>query len=254
MAEFPREYQDGFAKFALGLMSDDDWRMWLMFRARDLAKIVDRSIFRIIKKEPLEGISLLMQQLGITLAPPYERPPVTPDGGVSDAEYDVYTALFDPNSRREHPRRSCGVFEPETGFGWHGALDRGRLEFDEQARRYRVASSNKQFGRWARSETDVEPWRPACPEFYDRYVWLNRRRWPLEKRFVTPNGVRFPADCSMSEYGEMRAAIRLSRVGFSDDGRYGLVFLNHAGLGEYAVLERIDRTWQEVDSWITWHA
>lgn len=254
MTEIPREYLEGCARFALGLLPWSAWESWFLLRSRAIADIASDETCELLLTEPREGVARLLAEQGLRLRARFARPAGEEGEGeaVSAEEYAVYSALFQPaQGVVEH--RAGGIFDDHTE-GEKTAFGRGRLEFDAAAREfYAVEEELRPTSRLVRPAGPAAAWKGALPELQARYEWRNRRRWPLEKRFEAAGGCRFPAECMAEELKPYRVPVGLSRVGFSSDGRWALAYLRHGvHSGEYVVLERTAGGWHEVETWVAW--
>jgi hypothetical protein len=81
----------------------------------------------------------------------------------------------------------------------------------------------------------------------------NQCRWPLEKRFDVENGYRFVSELAEHEHELAGGAFCLSRVGFSFDGRFALVFIRYAITCSYYLwLERFPTGWERAELLMAW--
>ena len=92
-------------------------------------------------------------------------------------------------------------------------------------------------------------WFEQYPETLMQYESRNRQRWALEKRFEVENGFRF---VSQLMDHERRRPFCLSRVGFSANGQFAVVFIRYAvACSYYVVFERSSTRWSErTSAWL----
>lgn len=254
MTELPREYLEGCARYALGLLPWSAWESWFLLRAKAIEGATCEETFGLLMDEPEVGVSRLLEEQGVKLRPRFARPAGVEGEGeaVSTAEYAVYSALFQDGVSNV-ARQGAGIFDGWTE-GEKTSFGRGRLEFDASLGEFFVVEEElRPTSRLVRPTEPQPAWKAALPELQARYEWLNRKRWPLEKRFAAAGGCRFPEQCSPEELKSYRLPLGLSRVGFSSDGKWALVYLRHGvHSGEYVVLEQVDGGWREVETWVAW--
>jgi hypothetical protein len=249
VAGVPREFLDGMAEFAAGIRNWAEWRSWFAGRAARLVRVADRGLFEQLKRDPEAGVAAFLRHEGVTIRPPEPRHPGRPDDEVAAAEYEVYTALC----------RQLDLFlfdRPDTVFEDHTDRDsfctpasRPSLAFDEACREYQVVVP--EFAE--RFAFPFRRWFDRCPEMADQYESRNQRRWPLEDRFEVANGYRFVSASGDQEWDLVRGAFCLSRVGFSADCRFALVFLRcDVACSYYLVFEREPTRWERAESYMAW--
>jgi hypothetical protein len=245
----PREFVDGMAEFAAGLRRWPEWRSWFAVRASRLVRVVDRTLFEQLKRDPEEAVATLFRQEKVTLCPAEPRPVGRLDDPISPEEYEVYTAVCRQLDLFLFNRPDT-IFEDQTDRDTVGhSVNRPRLEFDETRREYRVVEPEL-------AERFLEPsrqWFVRHPEMPGQYRSRNDRRWSLEKRFQVENGYRFMSELGEHEQDLAQGAFCLSRVGFSADGQFALVFIRYAvTCSYYLVFERSPTRWERADFCVAW--
>jgi hypothetical protein len=96
-------------------------------------------------------------------------------------------------------------------------------------------------------------WFVRHPEMLGQYESRNQRRWPLEKRFQVENGYHLVSELGEHERHRARGAFCLSRVGFSADGQFALVFIRYAvACSYYLVFERVPTCWERAEFCMAW--
>ena len=237
------------AEFAAGLRRWPEWRSWFAGRAGRLVRVMDRTLFEQLKRAPEEAVAALLWQEEVTIRPAEPRHPGRPDDVVSPEEYEVYKALCRQLDlflfNRPHT-----VFEDQTDGDSVGNWGyRPRLEFDQARREYRVVEPVLA----ERFSMPFRRWPARHPEMLAQFEACNRRRWPLEKRFEVENGYRFASELGDHERDLARGAFCLSRVGFSADGKFALVFIRYTTTcSYYLVFERSPTRWERAEFCMAW--
>jgi hypothetical protein len=251
VAGLPRELLDGLVGFAAGVRGWPEWRPWFAGRARQLARILDRSLFEQLKRDPEGVVGSVLRNEGVTVRLAESRHPDRPDDPVTKDEYEIYAAVCQQTDLLQFDLPDT-VFEDETNRDSVGdAGNRLRLEFDEARREYRAV-------RPELSEAvslQLRLWFQRCPEMVDQYEARNQRRWPLERRFEVENGFRFVSELGDPDRDVVQGAFCLSRVGFSADGQVALAFIRYANCcAYYLVFKRSRNGWERAEfcmSWVT---
>jgi hypothetical protein len=237
------------AEFAAGLRLWSKWPSWFNPRAGQLVRLIDRSRFEQLKAHPEAGVAALLREEGVTIRPAeplrseFSETPLRPE------EYGVFSAVC----------RQFDLFrfnQPDTVFENQTAGDvvehpatRRRLEYDEQRREYKVI----QPGLVERFVDPFRKWFDRYPEMLAQHEWRNRCHWPLEKCFEVENGYRFMSELGVHERDKAQGAFALSRVGFSANGQFALVFIRYAvTCSYYLVFEGVGNSWQRADFRMAW--
>ncbi len=254
MANLPREYLDGIAEFAAGVRHWDEWPRWFNVRAGRLVRLLNRSLFELLKAAPQVGVVGVLHEEGVTFHTPTTAAPAAPapPAGPPDAdEYAVYTALcrqldlfrFDLPDTLFEDLTSGDVIQPP-------AL-RPRLEFDEASREYLVVRP----GLAEHFDGPSSLWVSRHPEMLAQYESRNLLRWALQKRFDVVNGYRLVSELGEQEQDRAAGAFALSRVGFSACGQAALLFVRLGmACGNYLLFERDSKAWRRREvgpGWIT---
>jgi hypothetical protein len=239
------------AEFAAGLRRWPEWGSWFNVRAGRLVRQIDRARFEQLKRDPQQAVANLLREEGVTIRAAEPPHPDQPEDGVSPEEYGVYTAVCRQLDLFLFNRPDT-VFEDQTdGDMFEHPLTRRRLEFDEARREYRVV----QPGLAEQFSEPFRRWFDRHPEMLSQYESRNRRRWALEKRFAVENGYRLVSELGEHEEGAAQGAFCLSRVGFSAEGRFALVFIRYAvTCSYYLVFERSQMSWDRAEfigAWVT---
>lgn len=248
MASVPRELLDGMVEFATGLRRWSDWRSWFNVRAGQLVRLIDRPRFEQLKRDPQEAVATLLREEGVTILPT-EPPSDQPDDPIAPEEYRVYTAVCRQLDMFLFNRPDT-VFEDQTdGDVFEHPLTRRRLEFDEVRREYQVVQPR--FSE--RFSGPFRLWFMRHPEMLSQYESRNHHRWALEKHFEVENGYRFVSELAEHERDAARGAFCLSRVGFSADEQFALVFIRYAvSCSYYLVFERSAPQWKRAEFYMAW--
>ena len=249
MTLIPQEILQEMAEFVAGIRPWSRSQYWFSGRARELVRTIDRVRFEQIKKDQQAGIPELLREEGITIIPAPVRFLDSKCEPIEAREYEVYSAVCQQTDLFQFNLPDT-IFEGQTcGDPVDVPLLRKRLEANDDRREYRVIEPRlaEQFSGPFRF------WIWKHPEMLTDYEIKNQQRWPLEKRFEVNNGYRFVSELSEAEQAKVRSSFCISRVGFSTDEKFALVFLRYSMCcAYYMVFERCTSSWVRTALFVSW--
>ena len=145
------------------------------------------------------------------------------EGAISQAEYDIYTAICQ--------EKNLFLFHrPDTIFNDYTA-DNLFHKYHKDRPRFSGAFKYECLRRKG---------------MIDDYELKNAQHWRLEKRFQVENGYRFVGEIEPQESQKASRAFTLSRVGFNESCDYGLVHIAYFACGYYLVFHFNGSVWQRL--------
>lgn len=95
------------------------------------------------------------------------------------------------------------------------------------------------------------------PELLRDFADKNAKPWPLEKRFVVANGYQFFSERKIAGSDRQGNVFSLSRVGFNNDGKKGLLYLVYYGgplcaAGHFLLFEKQGQQWKLKSMCLAW--
>lgn len=247
VAQLPQEFLEGMAAFAAGLRPWAEWHWWFNVHAARLVRLLERQQFQQLKHDPVTAVALLLREHGVSIRVADPEPPAVACAPVTAEEYEIYTAVCRQLDLFQFDRPDT-TFEDQTNRDVMERLP-PRLEYDAPRKEYCVV----QPGLAEKFSEPFREWFRRCPEMVRDYAARNRQRWPLAKRFAVPNGYRFVSELAEHESERAQGAFCLSRVGFSADARFTLVFLRYAvTCAYYLVMERSQGEWRRAEFYGAW--
>jgi len=90
------------------------------------------------------------------------------------------------------------------------------------------------------------------PELLQDFSIKNEQHWKIEKQFQVVNGFELLSKRKIVDSNPQMNLFSLSRVGFSHDGEFGLVYINYCGgplvgVGYFLLFKRTEQGWQLYD-------
>ena len=249
MTNVPREYLDVMAEFATGVRRWPEWQRWFAVHASRLVRQIDRSRFEQLKSDPERAVATFLREEGVTNRASEPCQSDCPDDPVGPEEYEVYTAVCRQSDLFVFSRPDTVFEDQSNGDIFDHPKIKRRVEFEESKKEYRVV----QPGLATRFSESFHRWFVQYPEMMTQYEARNQRRWVLEKRFKVENGYCFVSELDVQDSDEIRRAFCFSRVGFSAEGRFALVFIRYAVCcSYYLVFERTPLDWHLAEFCIAW--